>query len=339
MGVTRAAHGISATAPARFRFEWKDESALTSYAAFPDGEPFVTSPRNAPVFSNVPESLMPVQLVPVLTAHGANMPAIGYGTMLFPEPERGAELVATALKVGYRHIDTARKYGTEQSVGEGIRAAGIPRDDIFLTTKVTEEDAREADFARSVETSLKTLGLDHVDLLLIHWPQPRVPLAETLGALARAKQQGLARHIGVSNFTVALLDDAVRLCPEPLVTNQIEYHAYLRQDKLLAACRRHGMLVTAYCPVARAELLNDPLLSEIASAKGKTVAQIALRWLMQHPGVTAVPRALTPEHIAENLDIFNFELTADEMERIATLREKNIRIADPEVRRPVWDVG
>jgi 2,5-diketo-D-gluconate reductase B len=131
----------------------------------------------------------------------------------------------------------------------------------------------------------------------------------------------------------------VRLCPEPLVTNQIEYHAYLRQDKLLAACRRYGLLVTAYCPVARAELLNDPLLSEIASAKGKTVAQIALRWLMQHPGVTAVPRALTPEHIAENLDIFNFELTADEMERIGTLREKNIRIADPEVRRPVWDVG
>lgn len=282
---------------------------------------------------------MSLRPAPILTAHGANMPAIGYGTMLFPEPERGAELVATALKAGYRHIDTARKYGTEESVGEGIRAAGIPREDIFLTTKVTEENAREADFARSVETSLKTLGLDYVDLLLIHWPQPRVPLAETLGALARAKRQGLARHIGVSNFTVALLDDAVRLCPEPIVTNQIEYHAYLRQDNLLAACRRHGVIVTAYCPVARGELLNDPLLGEIAAAKGKTVAQIALRWLMQHPGVSAVPRALSADHIVENLDIFDFELTADEMEQIGTLRAKNIRIADPEVRRPVWDIG
>ncbi|NND49467.1 MAG: aldo/keto reductase [Rhizobiales bacterium] len=272
-----------------------------------------------------------------ISAHGAEMPVIGYGTMLFPEPEKAAGLVSAAIECGYRHIDTARKYGSEQWVGEGIRATGIDRGELFVTTKVTEENAREADFARSVDTSLKTLGLDYVDLLLIHWPQPSVPLAETLGALAKAKRQGLARHIGVSNFTLALLDEAVHLCPEPLVTNQIEYHAYLRQDKLLAACRRHGLLVTCHAPIARGELLKDPLISEIAAARGKSTAQVALRWLIQQPGVAAVPRALEVSEIEENIDLFDFELSDEEMERIGTLRDKNVRIVDPEVRRPVWD--
>ena len=272
-----------------------------------------------------------------ISASGAEMPVIGYGTMLFPEPDKAARLVAAAIECGYRHIDTARKYGSEQWVGEGIRATGIAREELFVTTKVTEENAREADFARSVETSLKTLELDYVDLLLIHWPQPRVPLAETLGALAKAKRQGLARHIGVSNFTLALLDEAIRLCPEPLVTNQIEYHAYLRQDKLLAACRRYGLLVTCHAPIARGELLTDPLIGEIAATKGKSIAQVALRWLIQQPGVAAVPRALEVSEIEENIDIFDFELSDEEMERIGTLRDKNVRIVDPEVRRPVWD--
>jgi diketogulonate reductase-like aldo/keto reductase len=275
---------------------------------------------------------------PILKAHGAEMPAIGLGT-LFPEPEKGAGIVAAAISGGYRHIDTARKYGSEEAVGEGIRASGIPRDELFITTKVTEEDAHEADFARSVETSLKTLGLDYVDLLLIHWPQPKVPMAETLGALAKAKRDGLARHIGVSNFTVALLDEAVRLCPEPLVCNQIEYHPYLRQDKALAACRKHGLIVTAYCPLARGRLGEDPVLAEIAKAKGKTFAQVAMRWLIQQPDVAAVPRATNPKRIAENIDIFDFSLSEEEMERIGALRERNMRVVDPAVRRPVWDVG
>lgn len=271
----------------------------------------------------------------ILRAHGAEMPALGYGTMELPE--RPVELVTTAIKAGYRHIDTARKYGTEEWVGEGIRASGVQRQELFVTTKVTEENAREADFMRSVETSLRTLRLDYVDLLLIHWPQPKVPLAETLGALAKAKRQGLTRHVGVSNFTLALLDEAVRLCPEPLVTNQIEYHAYLRQDKLLEACRRHGMILTAYCPLARGQLLNDPVLAEIAATKRKTVAQVALRWLVQQPMVAAVPRALNPEHIAENLGVFDFSLTEEDMARIASLRSRNMRIANPPERAPVWD--
>lgn len=276
---------------------------------------------------------------PTISAHGAEMPVVGYGTMLFPDPERAVGLIAHAIDCGYRHIDTARKYGSEQWVGEGIRASGIAREELFVTTKVTEDNARAADFARSVDTSLETLGLDYVDLLLIHWPQPRVPLAETLGALARAKREGLARHIGVSNFTVALLEEAVAVCPEQLVANQVEYHAYIRQDKLLAACARHGLLVTCHVPLARGRLLDDPVIGEIAAAHRRTSAQIALRWLIQQPQIAVVPRALDPREIEEDIDLFDFTLSEDEMDRIGALRDRNIRVVDPEVRRPVWDVG
>jgi diketogulonate reductase-like aldo/keto reductase len=279
---------------------------------------------------------MPTPKAFTLAAHGANMLAIGFGTMEFPA--RAAELVAYAIRCGYRLIDTARKYGTEEQVGEGIRASGIARKELWVTTKVTELNARETDFLRSVETSLKALQLDYVDLLLVHWPQPKVPFAETLGALAKAKRSGMTRHIGVSNFTIAMLDEAVQVCPEPLVTNQIEYHAYLPQDRMLAALKRHGMILTAYCPVARGKLLDDATIGEIAKARGKTPAQICLRWLIQQPMVAAVPRALEEAHIAENLDVFDFSLSDEEMRRISTLRRRNIRIADPPERAPKWDV-
>src|SRR6185312_9741784 len=160
---------------------------------------------------------MTTSATPLLFAHGAKMPAIGFGTMELPH--RPAELVAAAIAAGYRGIDTARKYGTEEWVGEGIRASGIARKELWVTTKVTELEAREADFLKSAETSLKALGLDYVDLLLVHWPQPKVPFSETLGALAKAKRRGLARHIGVSNFTIPMLEEAWRVCPEPLITN------------------------------------------------------------------------------------------------------------------------
>jgi diketogulonate reductase-like aldo/keto reductase len=271
-----------------------------------------------------------------LAAHGANMPAVGYGTMELPQ--RGAELVTYAIKSGYRLIDTARKYGTEERVGEGIRACGIAREELWVTTKVTELDAREADFLRSAETSLKALRLDYVDLLLVHWPQPKVPFSETLGALAKAKRRGLTRHIGVSNFTVAMLDEAVQVCPEPLITNQVEYHAYLPQDRMLAALKRHGMILTAYCPMARGKLLDDPVVGDIAKAHGKTIGQICLRWLIQQPMVAAVPRPLEESHIEEDLDLFDWSLSDDEMRRISALRSRHIRIADPPERAPQWDV-
>ncbi|MGY8956327.1 MAG: aldo/keto reductase, partial [Alphaproteobacteria bacterium] len=216
---------------------------------------------------------------------------------------------------------------------------GLPREDIWVTTKVTEENAKADDFARSVETSLETLGLDYVDLLLIHWPQPLVPLEETLGALAKAKRDGLARNIGVSNFTIALLDEAVAKCPEPLFTNQIEYHAYLRQDRLIAACRKHGLLVTCYAPLARTAVMEDPVVQAIAATHDRTPAQVALRWLVQQPGVGIVPRALELHEIEENIGLFDFALSEAEMVSISALQDNNLRVVSPEVRRPVWDEG
>ncbi len=273
---------------------------------------------------------------PLLAAHGAAMPAIGFGTMELPH--RPAELVAAAIAAGYRAIDTARKYGTEERVGEGIRASGIAREQLWVTTKVTELDAHETDFLRSAETSLKALQLDYVDLLLVHWPQPRVPFAETLGALAKAKRSGLTRHIGVSNYTIAMLDEAVHVCPEPLITNQVEYHAYLPQDRMLAALKRHGMILTAYCPMARGKLLDEPVIADIAKARGKSIGQVCLRWLIQQPMVAAVPRPLEEAHIEEDIDIFDWSLSEEEMTRISALRSRHIRIADPPERAPKWDV-
>src|SRR5580692_6719620 len=218
-------------------------------------------------------------LAPKLAAHGAEIPAIGFGTSGMGDVR--AEHIATALQAGYRHIDTARKYGTEPAVGDGIRASGVPRADIFLCTKVSHENLHAADFARSVDESLKALGVDYVDLLLVHWPEKNTPLAETMGALAKAKRQGLTRHIGVANFNIAMLDEAIRLCPEPLVTLQAECHPYLDQTKVIAACRARGLVLTAYCPLSRGRIKGDAVLAEVGRRHGKTGAQVALRWLMQ----------------------------------------------------------
>src|ERR1700680_1150803 len=259
----------------------------------------------------------PMTLAPKLAAHGAEIPAIGFGTSGMGDVR--AEHIATALKAGYRHIDTARKYGTEHVVGEGIRASGVPRADIFLCTKVSHENLHAGDFARSVDASLTALGVDYVDLLLVHWPEKNMPFAETMGALAKAKQTGLARHIGVANFNIAMLDEAIRLCPEPLVTLQAECHPYLDQTRLIAACRQRGLVLTAYCPLARGRLNNDPVLADIARRIGKTFAQVALRWLTQQNIIAPIPRSSNAARIAQNIDIFDFELSDDEMARIKAL--------------------
>jgi len=277
---------------------------------------------------------MPPPVIPKLSARDAEIPAIGFGTSSLGNC---GEVVANALKAGYRHIDTAWKYGTERGVGEGMRASGVPRSEIFLTTKVTYEYLRAVDFARSVDESLKNLGVDHVDLLLVHWPNPEIPLSEPMPALAKAKRQGLTRHIGVANFTIALLDEAIRLCPEPLVNLQAEYHPHLDQTKLLEACRRRGLIFTAYCPLGRGRLLRDPVLADIAARKGRPLAQIALRWLVQQGNIIPIPRSSNPERMAENLAVFDFALTDEEMKRISGLKRPDGRIADPVGRAPAWD--
>jgi 2,5-diketo-D-gluconate reductase B len=264
---------------------------------------------------------------PVFSAHDASIPAIGFGT----SPMTGGldpSTVVAALNAGYRHIDTAWKYGTERAVGEAMRASGVRRDEIFLTTKVSHEYLRAKDFAKSVDESLAALDVDYVDLLLVHWPNPEIPLSETMPALAKAKQQGLARHIGVANFNIALLDQALKLCPEPLVALQAEYHPYLDQTKLLNAVRQRGLVYIAYCPLGRGRLFTDPVLGEIAKARGKSIAQIALRWLYQQ-NVASIPRSSNPQRIADNFNIFNFALSDEEMRQISALKRLNGRIANP----------
>jgi 2,5-diketo-D-gluconate reductase B len=273
--------------------------------------------------------------IPHLSAHGCSMPQIGFGTSQLGDC---GELVATGLKLGYRHIDTAWKYGSEKGVGVGIRASGVPRDEIFLVTKVSHEYLRADAFARSVEESLKNLQVDYVDLLHVHWPTiDNIPLAETMGALARAKSQGLTRHIGVANFNIALLEAAMAVCPEPLATLQAEYHPYLDQTKVLDFCRRHGMIFTAYCPLARGRLFQDPVLAEMAQAKGKTIAQVVLRWITQQDNIAPLPRSSNSARIAQNLDVYDFMLSDDEMRRIHSLARPDGRIANPAGRAPVWD--
>jgi 2,5-diketo-D-gluconate reductase B len=256
-----------------------------------------------------------------------SIPILGFGT----SPMTGglsADTVASALKAGYRHIDTGRKYGTEGAVGEAMRASGLKRENIFVTTKVSHENLRADDFARSVDESLAALKLDYVDLLLVHWPNPEIALSETMPALARARQQGVAHHIGVANFNIALLDRAIELCPEPLVALQAEYHPYLDQAKLLAATRQRGLVYIAYCPLGRGRLFDDPVLTDIAQARGRSVAQIALRWLVQQ-NVAAIPFSSNPQRIADNFNVFDFTLDDDEMKRIAALKRSDGRVANP----------
>src|SRR5713226_8277315 len=240
----------------------------------------------------------------LVEANGAKIPAIGLGTWEL----RGrscARLVEQALRLGYRHIDTAQVYENEREVGEGLRASGVRRDDVFVATKVWTTHFAPNDLERSTRESLAKLRLAEVDLLLLHWPNPQVPLSETLGALAHVKQLGMARHIGVSNFTVALIEEAVAACPEPLMCDQVEYHPYLDQTKVLDACARHGLALVAYSPVARGRIKNDRALLRIGDRYRKTATQICLRWLVQQ-GVAAIPRTSKLERLSENIDIFDF---------------------------------
>ena len=279
---------------------------------------------------------MSIAHAPIISAHGAQIPAIGLGTGGAMDESCG-NIVAAALHAGYRHIDTARKYGTEQGVGEGIRASGIPRGQIFLTTKVSHEDLYAADFERSTVDSLRALGVDYVDLLMVHWPMPDMPLAETIGALAEMKRRGLARHIGVANFNIALMEKAAALCAEPLAALQAEYHIGLDQTKVLEFCARAGW---HSCRIARSAAGGCSTIPRSWRSRGpraKRSAQIALRWLVQQPNVAAIPGTSNPKRALENLDVFGFSLTDEEMVRLHALARPDGRIVSPRGRAPAWD--
>ena len=254
------------------------------------------------------------------------MPALGLGTWEL-RGDACARAVEHALELGYRHIDTAQGYANEAEVGAGLRRSGVPREEVFLTTKVRPRHFRHDDLLRSTEESLAALGVDDVDLLLLHWPNPEVPLEETLRALHEARERGLARHVGVSNFPPSLLLRA--LAAGPTLTDQVEYHPFLAQGKLLALAEAHDVLLTAYSPVARGRVLDDSTLREIGERHGKGPAQVALRWLLQQPRVVAIPKAASPENQAANLDVFDFELDDEEMRRIFGLARGERLVDDP----------
>ncbi|MCZ7480073.1 aldo/keto reductase [Rhizobium rhizogenes] len=271
-----------------------------------------------------------------VTANGASIPALGFGTFRIPGPDV-LRIVPHALKAGFRHIDTAQIYGNEAEVGEAIAGSGVVRGDIFLTTKVWVENYRHDAFLASVDESLKKLKTDYVDLLLLHWPNEAVALSEQIGALNEVRQAGKVRNIGVSNFNTTLMAEAVKLSKAPIVTNQIEYHPYIDQDVVMAAAREAGMSVTGYYGMADGKVFADPVLKDIAASRGKSVAQVVLRWLVQQEGVVALSKTVSEARVDENLAIFDFTLSADEMAAIHALAKPDGRFVSPDGLAPVWD--
>ncbi len=270
---------------------------------------------------------------PSVNANGFALPIVGLGTWQLTGRDC-SRLVQQAIALGYRHIDTAQMYGNEAAVGEGVRASG-KRNDVVVTTKVQPERLLPADLIRSVKESLSKLRFDYIDLLLIHWPNPRVPLAETLGAMAKLKHDGYVKAIGVSNFTVALLADMDKATDEAVACNQIECHPYLDQSKVIAACKARNMAVVAYSPIARGQAKGDAVLERIGKAHGKSAAQVSLRYLVQQD-IVVIPRSSKVERLEENIALFDFALSGEEMDDIAILARPQGRIVDW-AWSPKWD--
>ena len=244
---------------------------------------------------------------------GVSIPALGFGTWKLTGKDC-EESVADALEIGYRHIDTARMYENETEVGRGMTASGVPREDVFLVTKIWPQDFAKDRARKAAEDSLRQLNVDYVDLLLLHWPSSDTPLAETLGVLAALREEGKIRHAGVSNFPNHLLDESLEIMP--ILTNQIEYHPYTDRAAVVEHCQARDVMITAYTPLARGAVDKDPVIRRIAERYGKTPAQVTLRWLIQQDKVSTIPKAATPDRRRENLDIGDFTLDDEEMAAI-----------------------
>lgn len=251
-------------------------------------------------------------------ANGAEIPALGLGTarMTGDECRRAVE---TALGLGYRHVDTAQMYDNERAVGEAISASDVDREAVFVVTKVHPRNAASDDVHESTRASLDRLGVESVDLLLLHAPSDRAPLAETLGAMNDLQSAGLVDHVGVSNFSVDRLERAVELSRTPIVANQVKYHPYHHRDALREFCVDRGICLTAYSPLAEGAVPGDDRLAAIGEPHGKSAAQVALRWLVRQPMVSAIPKAASRAHLEENADIFDFDLDDAETTAVAEL--------------------
>ncbi|NHN47711.1 aldo/keto reductase [Halostella sp. JP-L12] len=254
-----------------------------------------------------------------VTAQGVEVPALGLGTARM-EGEECRRAVETALDLGYRHVDTAQMYENEEAVGAAIRDHEVDRDDVFLVTKVHPSNLAREDVFDSFEGSLDRLGVEYVDLLLIHAPRSYADTAETLGAMNELQEAGSVEHVGVSNFSAEQLEEAIAASATPVVTDQMEYHPYNEQTDLLSFCIEEDVLLTAYSPLGKGKIVDDETLAEIGERYDKTPSQVALRWLLQQENVAAIPKASSEEHLRENAAVFDFELTNEEMEAVFELQ-------------------
>jgi diketogulonate reductase-like aldo/keto reductase len=271
-----------------------------------------------------------------VTANGASIPALGFGVFRMSDDEV-ERIVPEALSVGFRHFDTAQIYANEAALGRALEKAGAKREELFLTTKVWVDHYSTDKFAASVDESLDKLKVDQVDLLLIHWPGDKVPVALQIELLNAVKQAGKTRHIGVSNQNIAQMTESVRLSQAPIVTNQVEMHPYLDQSKLYTAARGAGLALTAFYGMADGKVIGDPAIQAIAANYGKTPAQIVLRWLVQQDGVIALSKTANVARVAENFAIFDFALEAVDMAALHALARPDGRIVSPAGLAPAWD--
>jgi 2,5-diketo-D-gluconate reductase B len=272
--------------------------------------------------------------IPVFESTLTCMPRLGFGTW----PMRGAECeraVESALEIGYRHIDTAEMYGNEEAVGAALGASGLSREALYLTTKVWNDKPRGVQIREAAEASLRRLGQSYVDLYLVHWPSPQLDLPDALRALARLREEGLARAVGVANFPLGLLRLAVEADIVPIACLQVEHHVFLGQQRLLDYCRSQDIALTSYTPVAKGEVLRDAVIAGIAKKHGATPAQVALAYLLAMPGVAAIPKAALPARQQENLEAVDLELDAKDLDALAAL-PKDRRLVDPDI-APDWE--
>jgi 2,5-diketo-D-gluconate reductase B len=275
-----------------------------------------------------------MHVMPSLDLAGIPMPVLGLGTWRLAGPAC-RQAVEHALEIGYRHIDTAEMYGNEAEVGEAIRASGLPRREVFVTTKIWHTNLAPDRMWKAAEASLERLRLSELDLLLLHWPKPGASIQESLAALAQIQEAGLTRRIGVANCPPWLLDRILASSNPAIVCNQVEYHPFLSQEALLQRQRPRGMALVAYCPLAKGRVASDPTLLRIASRLGCSPAQVALRWLLSQDGVAAIPKAASTAHCRENIAALSIELSRADNAEVSALA-RGLRIVSPEF-APAWD--
>ena len=256
------------------------------------------------------------------------MPMLGLGTWQNDDPDECADAVATALEMGYRHVDTAQAYDNEEAVGEGIARADVAREDVFLATKVWRKNLGAQDVRESTEESLDKLGVDYVDLLYVHWPTGEYDAEETLGAFQELKEDGLIERIGISNFLPEHVDEAVEITDGDVFANQIEMHPLLPQEEIRARCDDHDVKVVAYSPLARGEVMDVEEIQEVAERHDASPAQVSLAWLREK-GVAAIPKATSEDHIRGNWESLGVELDAEDLEKIDGIGRRE-RQVDPD---------